>query len=198
MFPKGAKKMIDTTKNMTKQIFFDESQKFMHSMSTSILTLSENFLFTERIPNVAVTLNNKTIALYNLFKDIELDFFNSALKDLILTSLIDQLGESVEIYEGIVERVELQRTSRLKQDELSDLLFDIEWGLNCYRDIDDEIFAFDVEEHLVIILEKLFKKRKMYPEDLIQRFNEEQKILGYRMQLFLEYDGKPSMSHKMM
>lgn len=38
----------------------------------------------------------------------------------------------------------------------------------------------------------------MYPEDLIQRFNEEQKILGYRMQLFLEYDGKPSMSHKMM
>lgn len=31
MFPKGAKKMIDTTKNMTKQIFFDESQKFMHS-----------------------------------------------------------------------------------------------------------------------------------------------------------------------
>jgi len=98
MFPKGAKKMIDTTKNMTKQIFFDESQKFMHSMSTSILTLSENFLFTERIPNVAVTLNNKTIALYNFFKDIELDFFNSALKDLILTSLIDQLGESVEIY----------------------------------------------------------------------------------------------------
>ncbi len=170
----------------------------MHSMSTSILTLSENFLFTERIPNVAVTLNNKIIALYNLFKDRELDFSNSALKDLILTSLIDQLGESVEIYEGIVERVELQRTSRLKQDELSDLLFDIEWGLNCYRDIDDEIFAFDVEGHLVIILEKLFKKRKMYPEDLIQRFNEEQKILGYRMQLFLEYDGKPSMSHKMM
>lgn len=74
-------------------------------MSTSILTLSENFLFTERIPNVAVTLNNKIIALYNLFKDRELDFSNSALKDLILTSLIDQLGESVEIYEGIVERV---------------------------------------------------------------------------------------------
>lgn len=86
------------------------------------------------------------------------------MKDLILTSLIDQLGESVEIYEGIVERVELQRTSRLKQDELSDLLFDIEWGLNCYRDIDDEIFAFDVEEHLVIILEKLFKKGKCIPK----------------------------------
>lgn len=194
MFPKGAKKMIDTTKNMTKQIFLMKAK--IHALA--ILTLSENFLFTERIPNVAVILNNKIIALYNLFKDIELDFFNYALKDLILTSLIDQLGESVEIYEGIVERVELQRTSRLKQDELSDLLFDIEWGLNCYRDIDDEIFAFDVEEHLVIILEKLFKKRKMYPEDLIQRFNEEQKILGYRMQLFLEYDGKPSMSHKMM
>ena len=180
-----------------REKYFNERLELVDKMSKLIQELSSNMKSDVKIQNIGITLNNKIVELIHIFSKKNKEIVRSKLFDIINNYFIRTYSEArtvLDITSSVVNLAHVDPSRNIDKNKLSSLINE---QLDLYKDLDDNIFNFSIENNIKdafdseqqywkrIEADGGFSEDTMNKDKVVTGLNNELKELGYNIVLSL-------------
>lgn len=175
---------------LIKNELFDFNKSLIDKVARLIRTYNEIPGLRIKVPNIAITYNNKVVEIIALYRRNNKSFYSSELRRVILRYLETKIMAGVGVLSSLMSFCLINKDKELTPEEAFILRQRILEFFSMYKACDDSLFDFDLEKEINKAIEyDICSSRKigeeggydLYAEaidEIINKYNEELKSIG--------------------